>query len=617
MEAVAEQRPDATSDRTSTAGAGTASDRLRVHAHLYKPRLKTSDAAPDFQAELRQYASRQGRNAAVEYATALGSARRAFVIKAETPVTSDVEAALDEATKEYISLLVGLINALPKQKRQAESSTAKQEDEAEELAAGMEPSAQGADDTGDAAHKGAASSGAAGPMPSSSPADGKAVPDVRGDSKLRRGAVAFEWKDVMITPPTSVAARDAVYELGCVLEAMALWKMARAAQLCAGSRQGTPSESVSQAYRLLRAAAGMFDFVRDHCASFLINAVDTKDCNVQTAQAFSLACIAEAQALTVLRAVQKGNAPSLVASLATDASAAFKSAAGTAGGVVISAKAESKFLLFADYQAKAMEALSQAFAGQEALTSQQAGTALAYLGSAKSQLAAAQGASKAYDRAQPVTSATEHEYADLELKQTIEKQHDRAERDNKSVYFQHIPAADTLAQTQPRRLVTATACVLPAPADLVNEALMESFAEVPPDKANKMSGVPAASATAAGKTEDSKPDEEPGKPQPKGGAWWQWLLVIVAMPFLAIISLVGAIVWVILLPVKCFCCPLGCAAQLLWSAVEWLLKAPFRALLWASGKPWKPEKPEELKQGGAKTKAGEGKKPDKDKTPPV
>ena len=95
------------------------------------------------------------------------------------------------------------------------------------------------------------------------------------------------------------------------------------------------------------------------------------------------------------------------------------------------------------------------------------------------------------------------------------------------------------------------------------------------------------------------------------------LQVIVAMPFLAIISLVGAIVWVILLPIKCFCCPLGCAAQLLWSAVEWLLKAPFRALLWASGKPWKPEKPEELKQGGAKTKAGEGKKPDKDKTPPV
>lgn len=90
--------------------------------------------------------------------------------------------------------------------------------------------------------------------------------------------------------------------------------------------------------------------------------------------------------------------------------------------------------------------------------------------------------------------------------------------------------------------------------------------------------------------------------------------VFIAMPFLVIISLVGAIVWIILLPLKCLCCPIGCAAQLLWSAVEWLLKAPFRALLWASGKPWKPEKPEELKQGPA---AAGSKKKDKDKPPPV
>lgn len=58
----------------------------------------------------------------------------------------------------------------------------------------------------------------------------------------------------------------------------------------------------------------------------------------------------------------------------------------------------------------------------------------------------------------------------------------QAERDNKSVYFQHIPAVDSLAAIQPRRLVTATAYSLPAPAALVNDTLMESFAEVPPDK---------------------------------------------------------------------------------------------------------------------------------------
>lgn len=66
-------------------------------------------------------------------------------------------------------------------------------------------------------------------------------------------------------------------------------------------------------------------------------------------------------------------------------------------------------------------------AGQDSLMSQQAGRAVAYLGKAKSQLAGAQSASKAYDRAQPVTSATDHEYADLELRQTVKRPHERVQ----------------------------------------------------------------------------------------------------------------------------------------------------------------------------------------------
>ena len=73
MEAVAQSPPETASGRTTAIGGGVASDRLRVHAHLYKPRLKTSSTVPAFQAELRQHASKQGRNAALEYATALGA----------------------------------------------------------------------------------------------------------------------------------------------------------------------------------------------------------------------------------------------------------------------------------------------------------------------------------------------------------------------------------------------------------------------------------------------------------------------------------------------------------------------------------------------------------------
>ena len=61
----------------------------------------------------------------------------------------------------------------------------------------------------------------------------------------------------------------------------------------------------------------------------------------------------------------------------------------------------------------------------EQLKAQQAGAALRQLGDARELLAAAQSASKAYDRADPVSSAVDHEYADLELKDAIEKPYAR------------------------------------------------------------------------------------------------------------------------------------------------------------------------------------------------
>lgn len=72
-----------------------------------------------------------------------GTARRAFVMKADTPATSDVEAALDQAAQEYIALLIGLINAPKKQRKGGESKDAGKGDEIEELALDMEQPSTG------------------------------------------------------------------------------------------------------------------------------------------------------------------------------------------------------------------------------------------------------------------------------------------------------------------------------------------------------------------------------------------------------------------------------------------------------------------------------------------
>lgn len=71
-----------------------------------------------------------------------GTARRAFVMKADTPATSNVEAALDQVAQEYIALLIGLINAPEKPRKAGESKDAGKGDEIDELALDMEhPSA--------------------------------------------------------------------------------------------------------------------------------------------------------------------------------------------------------------------------------------------------------------------------------------------------------------------------------------------------------------------------------------------------------------------------------------------------------------------------------------------
>ena len=70
-----------------------------------------------------------------------GTARRAFVMKADTPATSNVEAALDQAAQEYIALLIGLINAPQEPRKEVESKDARNGDEMEELTLDPKPSA--------------------------------------------------------------------------------------------------------------------------------------------------------------------------------------------------------------------------------------------------------------------------------------------------------------------------------------------------------------------------------------------------------------------------------------------------------------------------------------------
>jgi hypothetical protein len=63
------------------------------------------------------------------------------------------------------------------------------------------------------------------------------------------------------------------------------------------------------------------------------------------------------------------------------------------------------------------------------------------------------------------------------------------------------------------------------------------------------------------------------------------LVMVVCYPLLILVSLLGVLVWLLLLPFKLCCCclPCACAVQLMWNVVQYLIKAPLHGAIWAAG----------------------------------
>lgn len=190
----------------------------------------------------------------------------------------------------------------------------------------------------------------------------------------------------------------------------------------------------------------------------------------------------------------------------------------------------------------------------------------------------------------------------------------QCKRENDTILYKHIPE-ELPSPPEPKRLATPTEYQLPAPSLAVSEGIASvcyaqpaqlavgasSAAWTAPQPSTSMPDAKHAVAShpqqAVGSEQSAATDQE----KPPSTACWRWLLVIVALPLLAIMSLIGIVVWIVLLPLKCCCCPVGMIAQLVWDAFEWLIKAPLRGLLWASGKPWKPSKTSSQEAQNSKT----------------
>merc|ERR1712126_336373 len=144
-------------------------------------------------------------------------------------------------------------------------------------------------------------------------------------SKLRL-AVRFRWSQSMLGTSTPEAQSDAAFEVANMLMNVAFWHMKHAAMIAA--KDDLKIEEAKDIHTSLRKAAGLINFVKDTLIPQLIEKpVSGSDLDVRVVSAYMNQCTAEAQEVTIARAIELKHNPGLISALAHETSKMFTTAA--------------------------------------------------------------------------------------------------------------------------------------------------------------------------------------------------------------------------------------------------------------------------------------------------
>ncbi|XP_071962669.1 BRO1 domain-containing protein BROX-like isoform X2 [Antedon mediterranea] len=144
-----------------------------------------------------------------------------------------------------------------------------------------------------------------------------------GESKLRH-AFRIKWSNTLISK--LVEQNDLVFEKISILYNVALWYTKHAAKL-AGSKQEVEEDEAKEVHRALRTAAGIFKHIEESLVPQLKEeGVAISDLDTRILSAYTLQCTAEAQEVTLARAIELEHSASLISALAHETARLFQKA---------------------------------------------------------------------------------------------------------------------------------------------------------------------------------------------------------------------------------------------------------------------------------------------------
>ncbi|PFX18564.1 BRO1 domain-containing protein BROX-like [Stylophora pistillata] len=259
-----------------------------------------------------------------------------------------------------------------------------------------------------------------------------------GDSKLRK-LVMFKWTN-SICGNTPTCAADSAFELTSISLNVAIWYTKYAAKQAAKGE--VSMDEAKEVHTCLRTAGGMFKFVKESLMPRLgeLSAEKGADTDQRVVEAYQMQCIAEAQEVTVARAVELKHKASLISALTNETSKLFTAASDSLKSVEPTKAAKWKKYL--DLKAAFYQSYAYCFCGETLLDEDQCGKAIRALQESDKLYKKAEAISHEYSSTNgPGTTARpwQHPFF-LKLGPIIRKKLEKANHENGFIYFHKVPA---------------------------------------------------------------------------------------------------------------------------------------------------------------------------------
>ncbi|XP_019751827.1 BRO1 domain-containing protein BROX [Hippocampus comes] len=326
------------------------------------------------------------------------------------------------------------------------------------------------------------------------------------DNKMRY-IQNFKWTDTL-QGNTPSAQQDAVFELVSMAFNVALWYTKFASRLA--GKENVSEDEAKVVHRSLKVAAGIFKNLREaHIPRLITPAEKGRDLDPRVIDAYMIQSQAEAQEVTIARAIELKHNASIVAALASETANFYQKADHTLN--TLEPEYSGKWRKYLQLKFFFYMAYAYCYHGQTLLANDKCGEAIRSLQEAEKAYSRAEELCKDYRHTKgPGTTAKPSEQLFfLKLGGFIKNTLDKCQREGRFIYFHKVPAEPPQLELKANYgLVEPVPFELPSPSEQCTPEVYATFDLTKGAKNDK----------AKLKEEDVKPMKEPDlKPQKDTG----------------------------------------------------------------------------------------------------